>query len=446
MPIVIVPPIDGSPITPGPVPSSVLVAPQVAPLQPLDTFREILGYHPYHFWGLANSDVPIDSACNTIVAEHSYQSTNVAGRDDIRQALIAAEAKLRGYLQYPVAPQYVESTIEYPTYLDNRLVRLSPIGSDGGWLSVFTEDGYLRAIGIESLSLLSTATVTYSDQYNTGVNDTFTVTVSTAETDPTKLAVYFAAADRLDSEAVGARWRTQPVKISIQGGVATITGRAWLLVAPVNYEGFRRTVPIDPSDITKFVSTLEIYIRTTDPNGMTTADAQGYFTWDSLPGYAWWGFCCQNSSDPASVASAVARVGIKRSYEGIVIPGEAIYNTSTDQWQATLPPWSGFCRPPQSVTVRYLAGYPLGQDGQMDKRFARAVAYLAMAEMPERICACDVANATLWRYQEEMNRTGVGSDVFATTREQLNNPLGNRRGHWYAWNEIKNLRLIRGSS
>jgi len=93
-----------------------------------------------------------------------------------------------------------------------------------------------------------------------------------------------------------------------------------------------------------------------------------------------------------------------------------------------------------------LAGYPLSSNGAIDTRLAHAVAYLAMAELPERICACDNANRTLYRYQQEINKTGTDQDTFAVTRAMLNNPLGNKMGHWYAWNEIQDLASPRGVS
>lgn len=429
-----------------PTPTVVTVVPQPASLLPLETFRSILKYPPYQFWGLDNADVRLDSQCNGVVYEYTFQSAGVGGRDDIRQSLILAQEKLRDWLKYPIAPQYLEETVPYPTYYDERLIRLSPMGSDGGWLSVTLPDGYIQAVGVESLELLDTVAVSYEDRYNTGTYDTFTLTVATDETDPLKLAVYFAEGDRLDNQAVGARWRIQPVQISIDTGVASITGRSWLLIKPELYEAYNRQNPLNPDTLANYVSTLEVYVRTTNPNGMTAATSQGAFIWDTQPTFNWWGFCCQGSSDPASTATALARVGIKDAGLGIVIPGEAVYNESESQWQMTVPPWSGICRPPQDVTVRYLAGVPLDANGNMNTRLAHAVAYLAMAELPERICACDNANRTLYYYQQEINKTGADQDTFAVTREQLNNPFGNKRGHWLAWNEIKNLRLVRGTS
>lgn len=438
--------VDLIPVAPGPVPSLITVVPQPAPLLPLDTFRQILKYPPYQFWGLDNAAVRLDSQCNGVVYEYTFQSAGVGGRDDIRQALILAQEKLRSYLMYPIAPQYLEETVKYPMFYDERLVRFSPMGADGGWLSVTLPDNFIQAVGVETLSLIDTVAVSYEDRYSTGTYDTFTLSFATDETDVSKIAIYFAEADRLDNQGVGARWRIEPVQISIEGGVASVSGRSWIMIRPELYEAYNRQNPLNPDTLSNYVSTVECYVRTTNPDGTTVDDSQGVFIWDTTPTWDWWGFCCQESSDPAATATALARVGIKSSKLGIVIPGEAVYNESTSQWQATTPPWSGICRPPQEVTVRYLAGNPLNANGAMETRLAHAVAYLAMAELPERICACDNANRTLYRYQQEINKTGSDQDTFAVTRSMLNNPLGNKMGHWYAWNEIQDLAQPRGVS
>lgn len=434
------------PVSPGPVPSLISVTPQPAPLLSLDAFRQILKYPPYQFWGLDNEDVGLDSQCNGVVYEYAFQNTGVGGRDDIRQALILAQQKLRDFLGYPIAPQYIEETLPYPTYLDKRLIRSFPSQPGGGWVSVELPDHYVQAIGIESLEYLDEVAVAYEDRYGTGVNDTFTFTIATTETDPDKIAVYFSSTDRIDNQAVGPRWRIEPIQVSIEGGVATITGRSWILVKPELYEGYNRKTPLNPATASNFVETLEVYIRETNPDGTTVTTSQGTFHWDDWPAGFWWGFCCQNSTDPAATASAIARVGIKNAELGIVIPGEAVYNETDQEWQQTIPPWSSICRPPQRVTIRYLAGQSLDSAGNMNSRLAHAVAYLAMADLPERICACDNANRTLYRYQQVMNQTGAGQNSFAVTREMLNNPFGNKYGHWMAWNEVKTLRLPRGAS
>lgn len=435
--------------SPTPTPVSVTVVSQPAPVLPLDEFRRIVGYHPFHFWGLANSGMPVTSACNTILAEHSYQSANMAGRDEIRDALLTAEQRLTSELEYCVAPRYIEYTIPYPLYYDMSRTRILPFNAQGLWVGVLFPEGYVQAIGVEALTLLDTVAVTYSAQAGAGVNDTFTISVNTTETDPNKIAVYFASADRLDNELAGERWRIQPLNISISGGVATIKGRAWLLVKPILYEGYTQAETLDPSDSSNFVTTLEVYIRTTNPDGTTVSTSQGRFNWETLP-YPAWASCCNvsnpSATDPASTAYAIARVGIRDMVNGILIPGQALFNESTDSWYSNYPVWGDICRPPQSVTIRAYAGYPLEANGRMNERFQRMVAYMALAELAERMCSDGIPNKTIFRYQEEMTKSGTPGEQFAITRAIINNPFGNRRGHWYAWNECQDLKLHRGAS
>ena len=124
---------------------------------------------------------------------------------------------------------------------------MSPQNAQGKWIGVMLPDGYVQALGVESLTYLDTVSVTYSARIAGGLDDTFTISVATDETDISKIAVYFAAADRLDDESAGERWRIQPVQISIASGIATIQGRAWLLGKPINYLSYNN--PVSPLDI-----------------------------------------------------------------------------------------------------------------------------------------------------------------------------------------------------
>ncbi|HEY4714291.1 MAG TPA: hypothetical protein VIH30_08660, partial [Aquirhabdus sp.] len=59
-------------------------------LLPLETFRRIVHYHPFHFWGLADSANAPVSQCNDVVTKFGYQASDAAGRDDILQAIETA--------------------------------------------------------------------------------------------------------------------------------------------------------------------------------------------------------------------------------------------------------------------------------------------------------------------------------------------------------------------
>lgn len=392
----------------------------MANLLPLETFRAIFGIHPLHFWGLSGPDAPVTSKCNTVVREYAWQEAQAAGRQEIRQAIETAEARLREHLGYSVAPRFASQVVPWP----------------GGYFpSVQLAEGYVQAIGAETLTQLGEAAVTYSDTDGDGLKDTFVATIATTETDPERLAVYLAAADRLDGAPLSERWRVAPVSITISGGTATVRGRRWLLVRPILYEGLG-SGELNPATDALFATHVAIATR-------TAAGSQATLTWESRP-YPW--FCCASASDgsgdPAAIATATGRVGIHDALYGIVHPAEAVYNADSATWHAVA--WST-CRPPDRVTITYLAGVPL-VNGQMDPAWQVIVARLAAAELAKPICACETANRALHTWTFDVARTGGANDESygAVSQEDLQNPFGTRRGHIYAWKQVKRLRQLRG--
>lgn len=422
----------------------------MANLLPIEVWRNIMGYHPYHFFQLANSDIPLDG-CDDLVRSYPWRSADMASRQDIRLAIESAESIMRRYLGYSVAPRYVEQTYPWPVLADGG-IRWGAAGSDWRWLTIQADEGHIQAAGVESLTLLGTPTLTYSDPDGDGLLDTWTLTIATTITDTAQIAVYFAAADRLNGAAAGDDWRILPVTITINTGVATIRGRAWQVVKPILYEGFTSDqLNPDPTPITStFVATLDVYQRTTNTNGTTVATSQAVITWETRPSHGWWCCCgCQDAStayggspyDPAAVAQAVARVGIRDKRHGLLTPSEASYDTTTGIWSSL--DWT-VCAQPDRVTMRYLAGFPLGADGLMQEPYRTVVARLAAAELGRTICGCDYANRELYRWQFDISQTARGDELFGISPENLNNPLGTRRGHVYAWKFIQDQQQLTG--
>jgi hypothetical protein len=84
----------------------------------------------------------------------------------------------------------------------------------------------------------------------------------------------------------------------------------------------------------------------------------------------------------------------------------------------------------------------------MDKRYQVVVARMAAAELARPICACDVANRELYRWQFDLARTSGANDegYGAVSATDLDNPFGTRRGHVYAWRFVKESRKLVGYS
>jgi hypothetical protein len=428
----------------------------MANLLPLYTFFEILGFNPFHAFGVAGTTVPADSGCDTLVRRYEWQNSDAVGHKAIEEAITHAEARLAEYLGFSVAPHYVTETVNWPTR-DDGLLRSGPFGSDGRWLTVQLGEGYVRAVGVESLTLIATANITYSDSDGDTIDDTFTVSAATSVTDASEIAAYFSAGDRFNgwgsTTAVGDRWRVQPVQVTISGGTVTIRGSKVLCVKPIKYEGVANIGAngLEPTTAANFATTLDIYRRFTDATGTTAATAQAVITWETRPSHGWW-CCCDSCTapatafsgspfDPAATAQAVARVAIRDAIHGIVAPAEAAYDSTTQIFSSLS--WT-VCDQPDRVTIRYLAGFPLGSDGQMQEPYRTIVARMAAAELTRPVCGCDSANRELYRWQFELSQTARGDELFSISPEDLNNPFGTRRGQVYAWKMVRRLMQQQG--
>lgn len=422
------------------------------PLLPLDIWRAEMGLNPWLFWGLADGTIVVDnSKCSGLVREYAWQGTDAAGRDDLRRAIERAEEELSNYLQYRVAPQYVETqALEWPRYTIADQVRYRDIDATGRRVAMLAPEFYIQAMGVEQLTLVGTATVlggdlVYSDVFGTGFDDTFTITMPTSVTDPTQIAVYVSAADRFDDLAVGERWRVQPIQISISAGVATIVGRRWLVVRPILYEAPNLNA-LTPIGAGNFVTALDVYQRATNGNGLTVNDSQATLVYESSDCGGWGaGYCCDNvngSSDPGTVGEVVARAGIRDQTLGLITPAAAVYNASTGLWSSA--GCSGCYAEPDRVKLRYLAGYPLDANGQMAKVWQQVVSMFAAAELKRRICACRDVNERIHDLQLELTLQSTQTERYQVSPRDLDSPFGTRLGHVQAWKKAQDHILRRG--
>ena len=424
---------------------------------PLDTFRAVMGLSPWHFWGFADSGpgaiVPVQSKCSTLTYEYDWQGSDAAGRASIRTAIADAEWKLLDYLGYRVMPEYVDyDLVDWPRFYQADAVRWGDYDATGRRVAVQASEGYIQALGVESLSLIGTATVgggtlVYSALFNPSLQDTFTITLPTTVADATQIAVYFSAADRFDDTAVGERWRIEPIDVSFSGGNVIIVGRKWLVGRPILYEN-PVAAALNPTNAANFVTSLDVYQRTTDGTGNSITTCQATLVYETTDCGACWGSgcCCSSStgsSDPGTTGEVIARAGIRDAVNGLITPAAAIYNTSSGLWSSQ---WccAGYCDPDR-VKLRYLAGYPL-EGRQMARRFRDPAAWLAAAELKRRVCACRETNERLHDLQQDLTLESTQSERYAVPQGQLDNPFGTRRGHIAAWKAVQDVILRRGIS
>lgn len=422
-------------------------------LLPLETFRSMIGFDPWHFWGWKDSNLLLTNeaqgACNPVLLERQSQGQDRAGREDIRQALAKGENKIAELMRWYPAPKYIDNdTIQYPRMADRRMSRGGPFGADWRWLNLETRWKYVQAVGVRALTSLGlNKTVNFLDEDGDGYYDVAVVgpiTVPSTVTDIRQIALYFSATDRFGLDVASTpteEWRVEPTFASLSGTSLTIRMVPWMLARPILYEGIRPQ-PLDPADITNFVSTLDVYQLYTDGAGQLTTDSQAVIIWETRPSHGWWCLCTACSGqpaysgspgDPAAVAQAVARVGIHDSEKGLITPAESVYNSTDGTWMANT---LMLCEEPDRVLARYLAGYPLDHWGHMDQRMREIVTYLAAAELWRPVCGCSAATRAIDYLQLDLSKIGNTQELYHVSERVVMNQFGTRRGHVMAWERL----------
>lgn len=323
-------------------------------------------------------------------------------REYIARHLETAADRMAADLNYHLRPMYFSEDMPLgtgqPFY--NQLLQ-------GRWLK-------MQSLGTRATTLIEAdVTVTYSDPNNTGVDDTATITVTTAIANA-EIQLFFRVADG----AAGAgdkRYQIEPLNISASGGVATITAPRWLFVKPsewareyqANDPNFNSPNIVDTGSAVGFVEAVDVYRVYTD----TTAPIE-------LKG---------------------ANGELIRTYTGQVIDYELStfrlgYECSAD--------YCGY--PPAYITVNYLAGSPL-VNNYIDSELYEACVAFASARMPSQMSSMSFWSLENYkRWSEPMARSFGGSVIPIATDRQSKSGYGALYGEVLAWSCVMDRRIEKG--
>lgn len=400
---------------------------------PLETFRKIAGYHPWHFWQWENSKVPVNSKCNQVLYEHAWMMADRMSRSQLRQEIEYAEARLAESLGYRVGRQFVSNRIEWPRFRGGPW-RNQPMNTPYGKIGLWLGEGEARRIGTEQLTLIGSAAVAYTDTDGDTLFDTFTATIATTVTDAADIAVYVDTAERYDGSGVSDTWRIRPVRATISGGFVTVTGPAWIMAKPILYQGVGATT-IDPDVLANYLPTVAIYERTA--NGDQSADL--YFHGNAS---AWYGCCgIANGNDVGLDVSTQARVAILNQRLGFVSPVQSIYDAGTQTWSSAWCNLLASC-PPDYAIINAEAGLDYNEWQEPQNDWREIISRFVAAEINRPICTCEDSNAWLSEWQKDLSQVqGSGGDLYATSEDVFNNPFGRRRGHVHTWKIVQRRRI-----
>lgn len=381
----------------------------------LDEYAAIMGLDPFEF-NQFGAGFPDEAThyCNYVWFQFPFQQDHLS-REEIARAIHRAEKMLADKLNFYPAPQFIAQE------------PIQALGKRGQYQWYYGrqyqlfQTRYLKVLGggVLARTLIGTATVTYSDPDNDGIDELFTATIATTLTDVNEIALYFVAADRLNNP-VAEQWRIRPIEVTIAAGIATITGHASILCKPVQTFGYN-VMPLDVSDASNFATSVEVYRLYRD------ATQSGQAFWQPYDG------CSEEPCD--LFATNLTCLGDRNGAMGLVFI--AYEDACCYGW-----------RQADQATLNYLAGEPFVTNNRMREDYAQIVAYLATGLLPDLACGCERSDRIIayWRYDvKEGNVAGDRNAPDLTSLEALS-PFGFTRGALYAWNRIQELMQMQGLS
>lgn len=354
---------------------------QIAEGVSLELARHLLGWSPWHFWQFEHSRyAPVASQCNTVLYEWPWLNADAMGRAELAEALRLAQEKLAPLLGFYLTP--TQGTY-YP----------SARGSQGLGL------GWVEGLGTLTLTSLGAVPLTFSDEDGDGLEEAASFALPEGlGLKPSELVIGFTEADR--APRAGGRGLIDPVWVEVDPASGLAVGgtiNSWQAARPRLYQSLvsspLQTLPhLDPTDPASFASEVELYKREVEP-----------------------------------LAKGGARL-LDRS-SGLI---------------SLSPGWDDLCKPWEALSaVPFVSGYPIG--GPAAQSLYTAVLRLALAETGRPICSCVGANQEVRHWQADLARAGGElEEQFRVPDEVLTNPLGTRRGAYWAWQVVKQQRLLWG--
>lgn len=418
----------------------------VKTLLPLDRFAAVLNIHPLHFNQVFLSGLPDQPdntsarTCDVPIFQYSWQANGKIGRDDIAQAIAAAESMIIPRLGYlPVPDWTVQEEKRAVRPANPVLTSYNDLDPRGYYKTVQARYGQIISGGQQAKTLIDDGVaITYSDTDADGFDNRAEITFNTSVADPEEIAVYYPGHSGDDA------WQIKPLSyISIVAGVATVRFNRQQAIVEAQMEGYFPT-GINGTQDDQFLTTVDVYRKYNDPS------VQSRFIWDVVGGN-WCGQC--DGLTPCEVCGYAIQNGclvVRNPRLGIVSPQPGSWDADTGEFTAAqFSVW----READRVQLWYKSGwrdnslpYP---NITMDPVFERAIAYLAASLLDRPMCNCQPVEANIARWREDLalsTSSPQGSSSFRLSQGALDNPFGTTRGAIYAWEIVRERMLGQAAS
>lgn len=350
------------------------------PLTSLYEWAQEIGLNPFIVAQISQpaSALSIRGDCNTPFFQTAAQGSLSLSRDNVADCLIEAENLIAGMMFTHPAPKFESYPVQYPRDSNLQYPQLWRGNSDR-LRPIHLNYGNIISLGVYEEALIDAdVTLTFSDPYSDGFDTVFslTVTVPTGTTYD-EIVCYFSDADSFDLPHD--ELEVRPLKVTISGTTATITGHVTQIVRLNNY------LKMNPSALN---ATDSIYVETLDVYRKTIDESQaGTLIWNNL--------YCPNP--PCSYTTTSACFQATDFKQGFITPVPADWNIDTEAFAFAYPDrWIA----PNSVQVNVISGIPRDESGKVRAIWRKAVCLLATALLPqEKSCGCMQADNILYTYR-----------------------------------------------
>ena len=417
----------------------------------LDRYAQIMGLNPVHFnQGYDETYFPVDSSCPDVWFKYHWQRPGYASRHDLAMAIRSAEKSIADVLGYwPGLKWVAEEEHQYDKF-HRRYIRNVGWMPDvsGNFKSVSANYGDIISPGKRGVAVASTsAGVTYADDDSDGLAETATVTVdysgTAAETVLNRAWYNLGTECRFgvyhDGFGGHPDWEIRyPVSVDISGTTITFTFRSWQLLLPSLLEEFPQLgstpFPIDVSETSNFVSTVDVYLEYPDLSQPSTT-----FVWD---GQRTCSICSGAGCENCGVETRNGCLNLSDPGTGILTPIPASYDATNEVWtQSDI----STEYEPHIVKLWYLSGkisdeYRMGLTcDPLEESLAQAIAWLATARLVREPCGCGNTKQSMMELRKDVAIVSPEGNFVVGIDDALKNPFGTRLGEIRAWRSVARL-------
>ena len=387
---------------------------------PLDDFAKIIGLSPLSFNQLHSNTLQLNNVCGDTFFQSSWQHSDRIGRDDIAMAIQQAEQEISREAGFNLMPDWtIDERLTYPRPALPELYNIYGVGPRWQMKSVEALRGNLISGGIKAKALIQAgAAIVRSDTDTDGYQETCTVIVAVSITDTNEIRAYYPAKSGDDG------WEIKPITVSISGGNATITFKAWQVVAANKMDALDADV-LDADAAASYETTVDIYRVYNDPS------TQVQFLWENESD------CC-GTCDACTLGTQSGCFILRDPRLGFVVPSPATWDASASEFVSAS--WSA-CREPDQLRLWYLSGY---RDQSLSRPYAElsnywkyAIAYFACSKFERPVCGCSNVNQFIEKWRRDAAYSNDVEGGFTVTAEIASNRLGTSAGALYAWRQIQ---------